>query len=359
MHPIKSSLHLRHLPLPVFTGQSEIVKKQLLGAICFSQADIGNLQFISSPSSSFAQGDGDKWTAGLPILQVTTTVDDAFCEVFIGGNHPSSGEKGNISYRHDGDMLFGVFKLPQTANAAQAASLQSTTESAYQQIFTLLDELQYPFTYRFWNYMSDINGISQGLERYRQFNLGRQEAYRACGREVKSELPAACALGLAQGTLSIAFMAGRTLALAIENPRQISAYEYPEEYGPRSPTFARGCLLPEQGILFISGTASIVGHQTLHAGDVIAQTRETLVNMQAVIDEANSRLNSTGFDSKNIFYRVYMRNSSIKSLIKKELQRALGSDIKAMFVRADICRHDLLLEIEATACLTSEITDQP
>ena len=357
MYTETPSLYFRYLSVPVSIEQPEILKKQVLGAIYFSNTNKGELQLNLFPLSSLAKNQRDTWTGKIPILQVITTVDNAFCEIFLSVNNPSLGEKGDISYSHDGKMLFGVFKLPRTTNATNVNSLQSATASAYHQIFTLMDELQYPLTYRFWNYMRDINGMNRGLERYRQFNLGRQEAYRACGRELKSELPAACALGLEETTLSIGFLAGRTRSLAIENPRQISAYEYPDEYGPRSPTFTRGCLLPEEGILFISGTASIVGHQTLHAEDAIAQTRETLANIQAVIDEANSRLNSSCFDSKNILYRVYVRHFSYKSVVEKEMQRILGHEMKAMFVKADICRQDLLLEIEATVCLTSEISD--
>lgn len=361
MRSLKHSLPLRHLPLPVFTSQPELIKKQMLGAICFFQTGKGKLphpSFLLAPeihTESKQNGDANAPAAYPPVLQVAMPVDNALCEVWLGGNHQASGEKGAVRYRHDGNMLFGVIELPETENTAEISPLQHATRSAYLQIFALLDELQYPVTYRFWNYMSDINGISHGLERYRQFNHGRQEAYLASGRDVKGELPAACALGRTEGPLAIAFLAGRTPFLAIENPRQISAYEYPQEYGPRSPTFSRSCLLPEEGILFISGTASIVGHQTLHPGDVIAQTRETLANVQAVIDETNSRLQPPGFDSKDIFYRVYMRHASDKTLIKNEMEHILGPDMKAMFVQADICRQDLLLEIEATAGLSPEL----
>lgn len=361
MRSLKHSLPLRHLPLPVFTGQPETVKKQMLGAICFFQTGKGSLPHTSFPLASEVHTEGrqsDDANAPAtcpPVLQVAMPVDNALCEVWLGGGNQASGEKGAVRYRHDGNMLFGVIELPEIENTAGASPLQHAATSAYLQIFALLDELQYPVTYRFWNYMSDINGISHGLERYRQFNHGRQEAYLASGRDVKGELPAACALGRTEGPLAIAFLAGRTPFLAIENPRQISAYEYPQEYGPRSPTFSRSCLLPEEGILFISGTASIVGHQTLHPTDVIAQTQETLANLQALIDEANSRLNQPGFDSKDIFYRVYMRHATDKPLIKNEMERTLGPAVKVMFVQADICRKDLLLEIEATASLSSEL----
>ncbi len=99
-------------------------------------------------------------------------------------------------------------------------------------------------------------------------------------------MPAASALGFESGPLTICFFAAReAMPLAIENPRQVSAYKYPEDYGPRSPTFSRASAIELHGqtVLFISGTASIVGHQTMHAGDVVAQTQETIVNIKATV----------------------------------------------------------------------------
>src|SRR5213082_3849534 len=55
-------------------------------------------------------------------------------------------------------------------------------------------------------------------------------------------------------------------------------------YGSHSPLFSRATLLRQSGglALFISGTASIVGHTSLHVGDTVAQTRETLANIEAL-----------------------------------------------------------------------------
>ena len=104
-----------------------------------------------------------------------------------------------------------------------------------------------------------------GLERYRQFNIGRQDAFLDSHRGATGNVPAASAIGLAGGPLSVAFLAGATPALAVENPRQVSAYLYPADYGPRSPTFSRAvrATLSGQEALFVSGTASIVGHRTV------------------------------------------------------------------------------------------------
>ena len=338
-----SILQNTHVSSSVFSQHKELWKNRALGAICF--ADL-------------PEGESSAGMADIPFIHVLTPILDGVdttCEVWLSDAGLTQGRRGALRYRYNDELLFGVIELPETGPLLTSATpLQQTTESAYWQILTLLADLNYPFMYRFWNYMADINGVSHGLERYQQFNLGRQDAFLACGCEVTGELPAASTLGQAHGSLTIAFLAGRTPALAIENPRQVSAYDYPQEYGPRSPTFSRASLLrlPQEEVLFISGTASIVGHETLHQADVVAQTQETLANLQAVITEANRRLGEAKFDLANIFYRVYVRHAADAALIRNEMNRIIGSQInstiKAIFLQADICRQDLLLEIETT-----------
>ena len=67
---------------------------------------------------------------------------------------------------------------------------------------------------------------------------------------------------------SIYFLAGAHPAHILGNPRQVNAYDYPSLYGPRSPSFARASLYRSDSAtqLFISGTASVVGHQSQHKG---------------------------------------------------------------------------------------------
>lgn len=279
--------------------------------------------------------------------------DTSFCEVWHGSGELTQGQCGDIRYRHDDAALFGVIELSETLFdvGADKTPLQQATESAYRQVFALLDTLHYPYLFRFWNYIADINAHSFGLERYRQFNLGRQDAFLAHGRDVAGNAPAACALGSARGPLRIAFLAGRALPLSIENPRQISACQYPQEYGPRSPTFARASLvrLPQEELLFVSGTASIVGHASLHPGDVLAQTGETMANIEAVLAEANPLASQPVFNLAMLDYKVYLRRPADLTLIRGELERIVSAPPKAVYLQADICREDLLLEIEATA----------
>jgi enamine deaminase RidA (YjgF/YER057c/UK114 family) len=285
-----------------------------------------------------------------PLLGATVAVVE---ETWLSGILPVNGVSDGIRWCRAGDLLYGVLELDEADFNAEPAvsSLQAASREAYCRIFRLLEAQQLPHLWRTWNYLAAINQETNGLERYRQFNIGRQDAFIECHRVATGNVPAACAIGLVGGPLSIAFMAGGEAAVPVENPRQISAYNYPAEYGPRSPTFSRAALvyLPGQEILFISGTASIVGHLTVHPGDVVAQTKESLANVAVVVEQANRLARTAPYTLESLFYRVYVRYAEDFVAVRETLSQMIGVDAEIVYVQADICRADLLLEIEATA----------
>ncbi len=288
-----------------------------------------------------------------PLLGSTVAVVE---ETWLSGILPVSGVSDGISWCRAGDLLYGVLELDEADFTGDSAisALQAASCEAYRRIFKLLEDQQLPHLWRTWNYLAAINQETDGLERYRQFNIGRQDAFIECHRVAIGNVPAACAIGLAGGPLSIAFMAGGAPAVPVENPRQISAYNYPAEYGPRSPTFSRAALvyLPGQEVLFISGTASIVGHQTVHPGDVVAQTKESLANVAVVVEQANRLARTAPYTLGALSYRVYVRHAKDFVAVSETLLSLIGVDAEIIYVQADICRADLLLEIEATASHT-------
>lgn len=331
--------------LPLAKYQESVIQWQdrMLGAICFSAR--------SSPTAF--EGHAPLVHVPMPALG-----DDGsllpVCEIWGSDASFSYGERNGVRYGCNEHLLFGVIQLNEDefSLADGRSPLQLASERAYAQIFELADTLAFPHILRFWNYMADINGESHGMERYRQFNMGRQEGFLQRGRHVVGSVPAASAVGFEHGPLTVYFLAGRGAApTVIENPRQVSAYDYPSEYGPRSPTFSRAsvCTVGDDHVLFLSGTASIVGHRTLHQGDVAAQTRETLANIEAMVAEANRVEPQAEFTAADLCYKVYVRYPQDVALIDSELRRILGPATRRMFIRADICRGDLLMEIEATA----------
>jgi enamine deaminase RidA (YjgF/YER057c/UK114 family) len=144
------------------------------------------------------------------------------------------------------------------------------------------------------------------------------------------------------------------IAVPLENPRQTAAYAYSAGYSPASPKFSRGLALchGEDTTLFISGTASITNSETRHVGDVVAQTHETLENITALISEVN--LSRHGLPGRGTTLedlgvaRVYIKRPQDCAKVRAVCEQRLGA-VPASYVIADVCRPDLLVEIEGTA----------
>jgi enamine deaminase RidA (YjgF/YER057c/UK114 family) len=312
--------------------------------------------------------------AEIPVAQVSTPVlpgtvlagTGHVFEVWRCSRPAASGRRQRVRFRRTADMLFGCIAVSEaqlaTAGAEGAShapaghggprsALHEATTQAYREICATLDAENYPHLLRVWNYLPDINRDNHGTERYRQFNSARHHALRESGRSLAGNVPAASALGAASDSpLVVYFLAGRTAPCFVENPRQLSAYRYPRQYGLHSPAFSRATLWrqPEGLALFISGTASIVGHRSLHIGDTAAQTRETLTNIDALLAEANRVARGAHFRLGALALKVYVRRPADLAVIKAELAAALGDSARIIYLQADICRQDLLVEIEAT-----------
>lgn len=273
-------------------------------------------------------------------------------DAWYGAAPLAAGRCGDVRWQHDGHWLFGAIELDE---AQEGASLAELTARAYRDIFASLRHTGCAHLLRLWNYLPDINGQGSGMERYRQFNVARQQAFLDAGQRAFEGSPAACALGTREGPFSVRFLAGRRAPLALENPRQVPAYRYPGAYGPRSPSFSRAALVDAgagRSALLVSGTASIVGHASRHPGDVRAQTHETLINLQAVLDAAHAR-GSARFTLQALDCTVYVRHAEDAPRVRAVIDTALGADSpaarSAVYLQADICRADLLVEIEAHA----------
>ena len=318
--------------------------RDALGLICYGEpmADAGEV-----PCASVV----------MPVLGGCSSI----CEVWRSGSAPRGGRHGAVSYREDGGLLFGCLAMRDGPMRPGGSPLREAAREAYAGVFAAADALGFPHLVRCWNYFGDINLEIDGLERYRQFNIGRQEGFAAGGRALDANLPAACALGTRGGPLVVAFLAAREAPIQVENPRQISAYDYPPEYGPRSPTFARASLLPcsDGEFLFVSGTASIVGHRTLHVGDAGAQTAETLANLRAVIEAANRASRAGGHELRDLALKVYVRDPRDLAAIRLRIESVPDAPLQIHYLQADICRRDLLVEIEATGHRRAAASDKP
>jgi enamine deaminase RidA (YjgF/YER057c/UK114 family) len=296
-----------------------------------------------------------------PMLGSDTDVCEVWSVADADAHGPLElGRHGRVHYRFNEDLLFGSLCIDEQEvfdpalraaghHQGGAEALLRAAEIAYEEVFAVLEATQHHHLIRIWNYLPEINVAAGGEERYRLFNAARQAAFRKSGRATIGSVPAACALGSPAGArLCVYFLAARRPATTIENPRQTSAYHYPPKFGRHSPTFSRACIFGgAHANLFISGTASIVGHETMHHGDPEAQTRETLANIKALLDEANRLSGGRPYALNSLKLKVYVRRPADLPIIQGILSRELSA-ASPIYLKADICREDLLVEIEAT-----------
>ena len=156
------------------------------------------------------------------------------------------------------------------------------------------------------------------------------------------------------GRLALPPIATTSSPWRIENPRQTSAYDYAKSYSLQSPKFSRAMALsygPDMTI-FISGTASIINSESRHLGDAVAQTHEALNNIEALISEDNlGRHGLPGFGSSLEGLgqvRVYIKRTEDYPKILAVCAQRLG-EVPAIYTTADVCRPELLVEIEGIA----------
>jgi chorismate lyase / 3-hydroxybenzoate synthase len=261
-------------------------------------------------------------------------------ELWRASGPVETGCAGAVRFAADSEHLAGMVELDEREHGGLAAA----AERAYAAIRRFQSGSDHPYLLRAWNYFDAINRGAANKERYKQFCLGRA---RGLGPWPAGRYPAASAVGRCDGEprLQVLFLAGRTGGTPIENPRQISAYHYPRRYGPAAPTFARAMLA--ERLLLISGTASIVGHASRHAGSLTAQIDESLANLSSILTHATTALPAMAprWDERSLF-KVYLRDGAAAHQAAAHLAARLPPGARYLMLQAEICRSELLVEIE-------------
>jgi chorismate lyase/3-hydroxybenzoate synthase len=251
--------------------------------------------------------------------------------------HETSGE---VRWTRDGDYAFGVIEVDENARGGIAASARY----AYCLLREWIATSRTPHVLRIWNYLDDINTGNGDAERYREFCRGRADGMATL---FEHGFPAATAIGVrsGRGVLQVYWLAARVRGAALENPRQMSAWRYPREYGPSAPTFARAMRAPTHSPqLYISGTAAIVGHVSHHHDDLPAQLDETLTNFASLLEAAGVPARAR-FGSHSVL-KGYVRNGEDAGAVSARLRERLPESTPVLLLNGDICRRELLIEID-------------
>ena len=250
-------------------------------------------------------------------------------------------------------VLFAEVAAP--AGAVDAADgLATATEALYGFLLQVLDS-QSLSPLRFWNFVPGITeppGGGTEPHRYMFFNAGRASGLTAAG--CAGAAVAASAVGVpADQPLTVQVLAAPAAAAPLENPRQVPAWRYSGRYGSTPPTFARAVRLPgdaplHPGALLLSGTAAVVGEDSVHPGDLAAQAAETCTNLAVLLgaaagatrEEEDERL----ADLRHL--RVYVtRERDLDEVGNLFRGRCPGIETLTL-MHAPLCRPELLLEAE-------------
>lgn len=253
------------------------------------------------------------------------------------------GREGDIAWATDGRLSFGVIEVDEAG-----VGITQAARHGYQALCSHVAASATPHMLRIWNYLDAITLGEGDEERYRQFCLGRADGM---GSFDPDRLPAATGIGRCDGAriLQMYWLSAAAPGTPVENPRQISAYRYPRQYGPQPPSFARA-MLPAEGAdipLLLSGTAAIVGHASQHEGQLLAQLEETFANFDALLASARrSRPQLPARFGAGTRLKVYVRDREDLPVITQALDERFGDRVPRIVLHAAICRRELAVEID-------------
>jgi chorismate lyase/3-hydroxybenzoate synthase len=241
-----------------------------------------------------------------------------------------------------GWLVQGADTLAGVLVGSGAASIEEEAFQLYRRMFAITSGLN---RYRLWNYVPNINAEVAGVENYVAFNAGRHRAFiEQRGGIFTPDLPAASALGTKGGTFALAFAAGTAPVTHYENPLQMPAACYPQRYGNNPPLFARGSKVTAADgstCWHLSGTSSIRRSDTIGT-DFDHQFTITLENIAQILTDMAVPT------ERHAAWKVFLRDRRDLAVCRQRLAEVFPTEVaQMMFLEADICRRDLLLEIEA------------
>ena len=290
------------------------IPNRLLHFFADSQDSQGDAPDITLPLGVLSQSDGyhEYWSDGSQVAQLKYQGETAF-------NAIESDEHLVIVVRKN-DTDFA-----------------ETVTAAYQFAYDSSSQLGYKHLLRTWNYINDINAFEQGIERYQTFCVARYQVMEQLD-QLAAPNPAATAIGSKDGTNLFVFLFSKTPGTVIENKRQVSAWQYPKIYSPKQPRFSRAKKVG--GLLMCSGTASVVGHETIHLDDLSSQFDECMTNVNALIKDSELPISL-----QSGLFRFYLRDPDLLDQVVDKINE-YGIN-QYMVLEGDVCRENLLIECEA------------
>jgi enamine deaminase RidA (YjgF/YER057c/UK114 family) len=285
-------------------------------------------------------------------------------------------QKGTqIFYKQKEDLPYIVVQTDEMKALFVGGAMSSEPGAGIQKqsdaIFSALEEIfeweKMPVSsiVRQWNYIESITRIEDNSQNYQEFNDARSRFYRKT--KWHDGFPAATGIGIGCGgvivDLDAIYTNGSDIKIvSLNNTLQVPAHDYSksvlvaaEDEPDRpvtTPKFERGKLVSSgtEGVIYISGTAAIRGEKSFSYEGIEEQTRITLENIEHLISEETLANSGAGhFANVEISsLRIYLKEESFFEPCKKIVDENYPG-VPAVYLKADICREELLVEIEGIA----------
>ncbi len=283
---------------------------------------------------------------GVPIAWIESTGTDGLCGVnawVVAG--------ATVNRLRHARRVVGSWFEDSCARYCRLAGLLPTDASAapetqaseiLRQMDTVLQsgQMQFSNVIRTWFYNADI------LAWYREFNVARTRFFEE-KHVFDGLLPASTGIdghnakgaALTAGVLALEAKSGAATASVVPSPLQSSATKYGSSFSR-----AVELSLPDHRRLYISGTASIdPSGKTIFLDDTKGQIDKTLEVVGAILSSRGMRWEDI---SRSI---VYIKRAAEAPLFDAcRAARGIPS-FPAVRMESDICRDDLLFEIEVDA----------
>ncbi len=293
-----------------------------------------------------------------------------------------------------------------TSNAG-ATSVYDRSLNAFQRMQDVLKRggFEYDQVFRTWLYLGDIVGPEGDTQRYKELNRARADFYKdmrfiadkvpadikhlvypastgigtCCTHVTEACAPQGCRTGdcskstdkrfrhcpacadIVMSCIAVSSDDKDLVLVPLENPGQTAAFDYGEDYSPRSPKFSRAMAVTTKGyaLTFISGTASITDSESRFLEDVEGQTRQTLDNMAALVTRENFERHGMpghGGTLKDFaLVRVYIKRQKDYAKTRAIVESRLG-ELPVVYAVADVCRPELLVEMEGVVVTQKRAT---
>lgn len=275
-------------------------------------------------------------------------------------------------YRSRGDIPYLVLETSETRelylggvkSGVAASGIGDQADIIFSRILEIfnLEKMPVSSIVRQWNYIEGITMTDGGRQHYQEFNDARSRFYNTVRWE--NSYPAATGIGTSCGGVivdvdAIMNTGCKMKVAALNNSLQVPAHAYSQVvlYGAEdrscneksTPKFERAkVIFNETGLhIYISGTAAIRGEKSLNETSAGEQTLITLENIEHLISP--SSLTVTGEEitdhARICSLRVYLKDECDFAQCREIISNRYPG-IPAVYLKADICRDELLVEIE-------------